>query len=61
MDLEILVGFIWLKKSVCGRVGGGHSRQETNFDAEFHWWVVMVSLIIFKLLKDENDLHFSYN
>lgn len=61
MDLEILVGFIQLKKSVWGRVGGDHSRQETNFDAEFHWWVVMVFLIIFTLLKDENDLLFSYS
>lgn len=44
---------------------GGHSMQETNFDAESHSWVVMVrcvptsvSLIAFKLLKDADLLFF---
>ena len=42
MDHEILVGTVWLKKCVLGRVRGDHSRQDTKFDAEFHQCVVMV-------------------
>lgn len=44
----------------------GHSRQETNFDAECHMWEVMVFkvhpssffLITFKLFKDADFLFF---
>ena len=40
--MKILVGFVWLKKIVLGRLRGDRSRQDTKFDAEFHQWVVMV-------------------
>lgn len=44
----------------------GHSRQETNFDAESHMWVVIIfkvrpssfPLITFKLFKDADFLFF---